>query len=118
VCSLIISQSFHVLLPQRGCGLKFRKVSVSKQLKASEKDDYDELENNVINPSTGVQRPGYEKFLMMYTCKLCLGRNAHMVCFLSHFRDICFDDDFSRFRKLPTKKEWLSPHALPVNKSI
>ena len=32
---------------------------------------------NKMEPSTGVS--GIEKFLMMYTCKICDGRNAHMV---------------------------------------
>lgn len=34
---------------------------------------------NVIVPSKGSQNPNLEKFLMMYTCKICSGRNAHMV---------------------------------------
>lgn len=34
---------------------------------------------NVIVPSKGSQNPNLEKFLMMYTCKICTGRNAHMV---------------------------------------
>jgi len=34
---------------------------------------------NVIVPSQGSKDKNIEKFLMMYTCKLCSGRNAHMV---------------------------------------
>ena len=34
---------------------------------------------NIITPSTGTTAHGIEKFLMMYTCKLCSGRNANMV---------------------------------------
>jgi len=34
---------------------------------------------NVIVPSKGSQNPNLDKFLMMYTCKICTGRNAHMV---------------------------------------
>ena len=34
---------------------------------------------NVIVPSKGSQNPNLDKFLMMYTCKICSGRNAHMV---------------------------------------
>ena len=34
----------------------------------------------VIVPSSGTkQNPNLEKFLMMYTCKICNGRNANMV---------------------------------------
>jgi len=34
---------------------------------------------NVIVPSQGSTDKNIEKFLMMYTCKICNGRNAHMV---------------------------------------
>ena len=34
---------------------------------------------NVIVPSQGSTDKSIEKFLMMYTCKICNGRNAHMV---------------------------------------
>jgi hypothetical protein len=34
---------------------------------------------NIIKPSTGKQNSELEKFLMMYTCKICNGRNAQMV---------------------------------------
>jgi hypothetical protein len=33
----------------------------------------------VIVPSRGKQNTNLEKFLMMYTCKICNGRNAQMV---------------------------------------
>jgi hypothetical protein len=34
---------------------------------------------NIITPATGKQNSELEKFLMMYTCKICNGRNAQMV---------------------------------------
>jgi hypothetical protein len=34
---------------------------------------------NVITPSQGSTQHDIEKFLMMYTCKICQGRNAQMV---------------------------------------
>jgi len=34
---------------------------------------------NIITPSYGPQKDTIEKFLMMYTCKICSGRNAQMV---------------------------------------
>ena len=33
----------------------------------------------IITPSRGSQYPQLEKFLMMYTCKICTGRNAQMI---------------------------------------
>lgn len=33
----------------------------------------------IITPSVGSMHPQLEKFLMMYTCKICTGRNAQMV---------------------------------------
>lgn len=33
----------------------------------------------IITPATGKQHPQLEKFLMMYTCKICTGRNAQMI---------------------------------------
>ncbi|KAJ1439323.1 hypothetical protein B484DRAFT_444072 [Ochromonadaceae sp. CCMP2298] len=36
---------------------------------------------NIITPAMGrPKNPNVERFLMMYTCKLCEGRNAQMVC--------------------------------------
>ncbi|RYH06582.1 hypothetical protein EON65_42710 [archaeon] len=33
----------------------------------------------VLEPSKGTSKLSIEKFLMMYTCKVCLNRNAQMV---------------------------------------
>ena len=35
---------------------------------------------NIITPSYGPKKDAIDKFLMMYTCKICSGRNAQMVC--------------------------------------
>ena len=40
----------------------------------------------VVTPASG-SKHNLEKFLMMYTCKLCTGRNAQMVCLGCH--DCC-----------------------------
>lgn len=40
----------------------------------------------VVTPASG-SKHNLEKFLMMYTCKLCSGRNAQMVCLQCH--DCC-----------------------------
>lgn len=42
----------------------------------------DSKQPNIIKPkgATNKSALGLEKFLMMYTCKLCNGRNAQMVC--------------------------------------
>ena len=37
----------------------------------------------VVTPASG-SKHNLEKFLMMYTCKLCTGRNAQMVCLQCH----------------------------------
>lgn len=34
---------------------------------------------NIITPTEAGSSKGIEKFLMMYTCKICNGRNAHMI---------------------------------------
>ena len=35
----------------------------------------------VLEPSKGTSKLAIEKFLMMYTCKVCSGRNAQMVIY-------------------------------------
>lgn len=39
---------------------------------------------NIIVPSRGSPN-NLEKFLMMYTCKICVGRNAHMVSKVAYY---------------------------------
>lgn len=36
---------------------------------------------NIITPAKGSQHTQLDKFLMMYTCKICSGRNAQMVSY-------------------------------------
>ena len=36
---------------------------------------------NIITPYNGNNKLNIEKFLMMYTCKICSGRNAQMVIY-------------------------------------
>jgi hypothetical protein len=47
--------------------------------KQNESDKTIKSKPNTITASQGSQNPQLEKFLMMYTCKICTGRNAHMV---------------------------------------
>ena len=52
----------------------------AKALKLSEMGPSSIPKPTVITPSQGSSpEKGIDKFLMMYTCKLCNGRNAHMV---------------------------------------
>lgn len=65
----------------------------------------------VVRPSLGVKgKSCVEKFLMMYTCKICNGRNSQMVMilvliFLFSLIHI-FVSIFNRYLKLLIHKEW------------
>jgi len=42
---------------------------------------------NIITPAMGrPKNPNVERFLMMYTCKLCEGRNAQMVSKIAYYK--------------------------------
>lgn len=71
---------------------------------------------NVLVPSKGVAKDSVEKFLMMYTCKLCNGRNAQMVSIVStasflSYSLTCKCRCCYRFPKLHINKAWLSQPA-------
>jgi hypothetical protein len=51
-----------------------------RRLKMAEGFDRTEIPKpKIITPSRGKKNSNLEKFLMMYTCKICDGRNAQMV---------------------------------------
>ena len=71
-----ISQSYY--MP------KLCKLSISAYMSATSTANEKPSQPRVIKPSKGTSKSSHsiEKFLMMYTCKLCSGRNAQMVLIL------------------------------------
>lgn len=56
------------------------KINTAKRLKMSGGFGGSEIPKpKIITPSKGKLNSHLEKFLMMYTCKICDGRNAQMV---------------------------------------
>jgi hypothetical protein len=80
-CVLLICGNYYSLTLKNGIqksNLKLQKLQMGFE---------DEVEGlpkeiprpNIISPATGKKNSELEKFLMMYTCKICNGRNAQMV---------------------------------------
>lgn len=80
---LIILLIFDVCESYKGSSVNFRTANLPaalKRLRMTGGFGSSEIPKpKIITPSRGKKNSNLEKFLMMYTCKICDGRNAQMV---------------------------------------
>lgn len=80
---MIILLSFNVCESYKGSLVNLRPAKLSADLKRLQMTggfgSSEIPKPKIITPSRGKKNSNLEKFLMMYTCKICDGRNAQMV---------------------------------------